>query len=600
MFGSDDSCYCNGPRAQQRDINRSKPSALRTQTIDDVSPRQESEALSHDISPHPSSVGSPGVASEEGSIAATSPPPQVELELFSNRFAAITAEMGEMLQRTALSTNVRERLDFSCALLDADGQLVINAPHIPVHLGALGLCVRRLREAVTMAPGDAVVSNHPGYGGSHLPDVTVVHPVFSEATGDDIEGRQLPGHRELLGYVASRAHHAEIGGCRPGSMPPDGRCLADEGVVIRPRHLVQGGEAQWAELRRVLGSGPYPSRAVAENLADLDAALAANQRGVDALQNLARRTSTATVQHFMAALRRQAAERCGAALQRLGQRHFEARQELDDGTPIQVHIAVADGRAHFDFSGSGGVHPGNLNATPAIVQSAVLYVLRLLLDEPLPLNEGLMEPVTLQVPPDCFLAPHFDDDPRRAPAVVGGNVETSQRLVDTLLLAFGLAACSQGTMNNVLFGDATFGYYETVCGGSGAGPTWHGTSAVHSHMTNTRITDSEVLEHRFPVRLERFEIRHGSGGRGRYHGGDGVVRELHFLQPVALSLLSQHRRVAPYGMAGGGDGAVGEQHILRRDGSRQDLEGMDRAELQAGDRLVLATPGGGAWGREEP
>ena len=516
-------------------------------------------------------------------------PPEVELELFTNRFAAITAEMGEMLQRTALSTNVRERLDFSCALLDADGCLVINAPHIPVHLGALGLCVRRLREAVDMEPGDAVVSNHPGYGGSHLPDVTVVHPVFAEPDGGT-----------LLGYVASRAHHAEIGGSRPGSMPPDGRCLAEEGVVIPPRYLVRRGKAQWAPLRRILESGPYPSRAVDENLADLDAALAANQRGVDALRQLATRSSAATVGHFMSALRHQASTRCAAALRRLGQRTFTARQELDDGTPIAVRIEVDNGRADFDFSGSGDVHPGNLNATSAIVRSAILYVLRLLLDEPLPLNEGLMEPVSVHLPTDCFLAPRFDADPQLAPAVVGGNVETSQRLVDTLLQALGLAACSQGTMNNVLFGDDTFGYYETVCGGSGAGPGWHGSSAVHTHMTNTRITDPEVFEQRFPVRLERFAIRRGSGGKGRFDGGDGVVRELCFLRPVALSILSQHRRVAPYGMAGGGDGALGRQSVLRRDGAVEPLQGMDRAELEAGDRLLLETPGGGAWGAEEP
>ncbi len=513
-------------------------------------------------------------------------PEEVELELFTHRFAAIAGEMGEMLRRTALSTNVRERLDFSCALLDAEGRLVVNAPHIPVHLGALGLCVRAVRRVLELGPGDAAVTNHPAFGGSHLPDVTVITPVYAGGG--------------LLGYAASRAHHAEIGGKRPGSMPPDARRLAEEGVVIAPMHLVRGGEPRWRRMRELLAGGPYPSRAVDENLADLDAALAAGQRGVSALVALAREHGAGTVRHYMGALRQQASATIRTALETMPPANRQALERLDDGSPVAVAIELDGDGARIDFTGSGGVHPGNLNATPAIVTSAVLYVLRLVIDAPLPLNEGLLEPIELVIP-EGLLNPPFGEDPAAAPAVVGGNVETSQRLVDTLLKAFGLAACSQGTMNNVLFGNDRFGYYETVCGGAGAGPGFAGASAVHTHMTNTRITDPEVLELRYPVRLERFAVRHGSGGGGRFPGGDGVVRELRFTQPASLSILSQHRVEAPYGAGGGEPGRRGRQLLERAGGETVELGGCDQAEVEAGDRLILETPGGGGWGPpEEP
>ncbi|MCB1055944.1 MAG: hydantoinase B/oxoprolinase family protein [Acidobacteria bacterium] len=515
-------------------------------------------------------------------------PDAVELELFTHRFAAVAREMGEMLQRTALSTNVKERLDFSCGLLDPAGRLVVNAPHIPVHLGALGLCVRRVVEALPLAPGDVAVTNHPAYGGSHLPDVTVVTPVHEHGRG----GR-------LLGYVASRAHHAEIGGMRPGSMPPAARRLAEEGVVLEPMLLLAGGEPRWSEIRRRLESGPWPSRSVDENLADLAAAVAANHRGAEALRRLAGSHGAERVVTQMKALESLAATTVEGALERLGEGVQRAEERLDDGSPLVVEITVRGGRARIDFTGTSAVHPGNLNAPPAVVASVVLYVLRLLLDRPLPLNEGMLLPVELVLPPGSLVNPDFPADPRQAPAVVGGNVETSQRLVDTLLKALGLAACSQGTMNNLLFGSPRFGYYETVCGGTGAGPGFDGASGVHSHMTNTRITDPEVLEHRYPVRLERFAVRRGSGGAGRWRGGDGVVRELTFLEPVSLSLLSQHRRERPYGMAGGGAGAAGRQRLVRADGSMEELAGIAAAELEAGDRLLLETPGGGGWGSPE-
>jgi len=508
-------------------------------------------------------------------------PEAVQLELFTHRFAAVARQMGERLRRTAVSTNVKERLDFSCALLDAAGELVVNAPHIPVHLGALGLCVRRLREAIAMEPGDVVVTNHPGFGGSHLPDVTVVTPVF--------EGNHL------LGFVASRAHHAEIGGIRPGSMPPGATRLVEEGVVIPPMHLVRAGEPRWEEMRRVLLDAPHPTRAVEENLADLRAAVAASHRGAEALLALAREHGRGTVAHYMDALKTRAEERLREALSRLPTSRYEAVERLDDGSPIQVAIRISAEGAVVDFAGSAGVHPGNLNAPPAVVRSAVLYVLRLLIAEPLPLNEGILRPVEIRIPPG-MLNPPFPDDPAEAPAVVGGNVETSQRVVDTLLKALGLAACSQGTMNNLLFGNARFGYYETVCGGAGAGPGFHGASAVHTHMTNTRITDPEVLEHRYPVRVERFAVRAGSGGRGSWNGGDGVVRELRFLEAMSVSLLTQHRVEEPYGDEGGQPGMLGRQRLVRASDEETELSPVDGVEVVPGDRLILETPGGGGWG----
>ncbi len=567
----------------------------------------------------------------------------VQLELFTHRFAAIAHQMGERLQRTAVSTNVKERLDFSCALLDAHGELVVNAPHIPVHLGALGLCVRLTAAALPLGPGDVAVTNHPAFGGSHLPDVTVVTPVFAGGNPELFDSLDAPGSTGaaaagrsashaaggapppvLLGYVASRAHHAEIGGMRPGSMPPGATCLAEEGVVIPPTYLVRRGEARWEEMRRLLTSGPFPTRAVEENLADLRAAAAANHRGAEALRALAlaaersaaaalrgagryRRLGgeggedregaggAAIVAFYMEALKRRAEDSLRAALARLPVGRLAAVERLDDGSPIAVAIEIGPRGARIDFAGTAGVHPGNLNAPPAVVRSAVLYVLRLLVAEPLPLNEGLLRPIDLQVPPG-LLNPPFPADSWRAPAVVGGNVETSQRLVDTLLKALGLAACSQGTMNNLLFGNSTFGYYETLCGGAGAGPDFDGASGVHTHMTNTRITDPELLEHRYPVRLERFALRPGSGGRGRRRGGDGVVREITFLAPMSLSLLTQHRVERPYGVDGGDPGQPGRQTLLGAGGEVRELEPIAGCEVAAGDRLVLETPGGGGWG----
>ncbi|MCP3980569.1 MAG: 5-oxoprolinase [bacterium] len=511
-------------------------------------------------------------------------PEAIRLELFTQRFYGLVREMGRRLERTAISTNVKERLDFSCALLDAAGELVVNAPHIPVHLGALGMCVRRLRETLALRPGDVVVTNHPAYGGSHLPDVTVVTPVFAANDGD-----------QPIGFVASRAHHAEIGGARPGSMPPSATHLLEEGVVIPPFHLVRDGEAQWDEMRAMLEAPPWPTRNVADNLADLRAAVAANHAGATALRALAARHGADVISRYMTRLTEVAERRIRAALEAIDDGEYAARESLDDGSTLAVRITIRGDGANIDFDGTSETHPGNLNATPAIVQSAVLYVLRLLIDRPLPLNEGLLRAVTIELP-RCMLNPEFDLDPAEAPAVVGGNVETSQRLVDTLIKALGLAACSQGTMNNVIFGNAGYGYYETLGGGTGAGPGFAGAHAVHSHMTNTRITDPELIEQRFPVRVERFARRRGSGGAGRFAGGDGLVRELRFLEPASLSVLTQHRSVAPYGLAGGGEGRTGRQRVERADGTTVELDSIDGCEVEPGDRLIVETPGGGGFG----
>ncbi|MDJ0765341.1 MAG: hydantoinase B/oxoprolinase family protein [Myxococcota bacterium] len=513
-----------------------------------------------------------------------SKPDAVLQELYTHRFETIAREMGEALRRTAISTNVKERLDFSCALLDPKGELIVNAPHIPVHLGSMGICVREITRYMPLGPGDTVVTNHPSFGGSHLPDVTLVSAVHSE-------------DRTLLGYVASRAHHAEIGGTLPGSMPPAATRLAQEGVVMPPTYLVKGGTARWEEIREILLGGPFPTRTVADNLADLAAALAANTSGGTALRALAADKGKETVGYYMERLKNRAEQSIRAALARIPDGRSETTEVLDDGARLQVALEVNGDRAKLAFASDGRVHPGNLNATPAIVNSAVLYVLRLLIDEPLPLNEGLMCAVDLEIQPG-LLNPAFPDDPAEAPAVVGGNVETSQRLVNALLRVLGLAASSQGTMNNVLFGDASVSYYETVCGGCGAGPGFAGASAVHSHMTNTRITDPEIIEHRYPVRVERFAIRKGSGGEGRYQGGDGAIRELSFLAPLSLSILSQHRTQGPLGLAGGGPGKPGAQRIYRADGTEHVLGAIDTCSVGPGDRLVLETPGGGGYGKK--
>jgi len=520
----------------------------------------------------------------------------IELELFNNRFTSIAEQMGETLRRTSLSTNVKERLDFSCAIFSADGSLVVNAPHIPVHLGAMGDCVRGLLDDVPdMTPGDVYITNDPYRGGSHLPDVTVVTPVF------DVDGSRL------LFFTGSRAHHAEIGGSRPGSMPPFSSNLAEEGILIRAFRLAREGVNQEAELRRLLTSGPYPSRSPDDNLADIRAQVAANKIGADLLQTLVGSLGEKRVLAYMAFVRDGAAAKVRLSLLKMpaGVHRFE--DSLDDGSRISVAVTIthgdSGGDAIVDFTGTGPTSAGNLNANPAIVRSAVLYSFRCLLAEDVPLNDGVLAPVKIVIPPGTILSPIANDDPEKCPAVVGGNVETSQRIVDVVLGAIGAAAASQGTMNNFLFGRAAtkelpgFGYYETICGGGGAGPGFDGADAVHTHMTNTRITDPEVLEDRYPVRLLEFSIRRDSGGDGRFHGGDGVVREFEFLEPLEISLLTNRRTSAPFGLAGGEHGKFG-RNLLRRNGETAwtELPSAATVEVQPGDVLRIETPGGGGFG----
>ncbi len=509
--------------------------------------------------------------------AATTP------ELLRHRFHSLVDDMGALLKRTSISTNIRERLDFSCALLDAKGELVASAPHIPVHLGALGVCVRETLKVLgweNIRPGDTYITNHPAYGGSHLPDVTLITPVFDKSGG-------------LLGFVANRAHHAEIGGMTPGSMPATATHLIEEGVVIAPRHLVKAGESQFDAIQSILTEAKYPTRQLADNLADLHAQLAANRLGAGRLRDLAPpATLKAAMDHVLDHSARMMARRLALVPA------VQASEIMDDGAVICVAISQHEGWLKLDFTGTSPTHHGNLNATRAIVSSAVLYVLRLMLQEDLPLNEGLIRPVELVLPPGTLLNPVFSGDSEKDPAVVGGNVEVSQRLVDTLIKAFRLQACSQGTMNNLLFGNDRFGYYETVAGGAGAGEGYAGASALHTHMTNTAITDPEILEQRYPVRLKEFSIRERSGGAGQWQGGNGVVREFEFLEPLTVSLLTQHRKTGPFGMNGGQPGKPGRQVLIDREGHEKVLASSVSLAVASGDRLRMETPGGGGAGND--
>ncbi len=508
---------------------------------------------------------------------------EAALELFSNRFTAVAQEMGALLQRTSFSVNVKERLDFSCAMMDADGYLVVNAPHIPVHLGSMGVCVREVKKVLEMNEGDVIITNHPAFGGSHLPDVTLIKPVFFK--------------KKLVGYVANRAHHAEIGGKKPGSMPADAVSLEEEGVIIPPTYLVKRGKVQWPAVRKMFSSALYPTRLPEENMADLNGALASVNLGNDALQELCGKHSLKQVSFYMKALRDYAAQLLKAKIKESKVKTYKAEERLDDGSVLKVNISLdKKDKMIIDFSGSAKVHPGNLNATKAIVQSVVLYVLRLWVNKPIAMNEGLMEPVNI-ILPTGLLNPDFSGT--KLPAVVGGNTEVSQRLTDTLLKAFGLVACSHGTMNNFLFGNDHFGFYETICGGTGAGPGFDGASGVHSHMTNTRITDPEILELRYPVRLEKFEIRTGSGGKGKWKGGDGIVREVTFKERVEVNILSQHRVEQPYGLKGGHAGKTGHQKLISKNGKEKILKGMDSMVAEAGDRVQIQTPGGGGYGKND-
>ncbi len=507
----------------------------------------------------------------------------VMLEVFGNLFMSIAEQMGVTLANTAYSVNIKERLDFSCALFDQHGHLVANAPHVPVHLGSMGESVQAIirDNQGRMRPGDVYMQNAPYNGGTHLPDVTVITPCWDESG------------REILFYVGSRGHHADIGGRTPGSSPPDSSRIEEEGIVIDNWLLVDQGRFREQETRSLLLSGPYPCRKVEQNLADLIAQVAANETGLRELRRMVGHFGLETVRAYMQHVQDNAEESVRRVLAVLRDGTFT--YPLDDGSHIQVRIEVdRQGReATLDFAGTSTQHPGNRNAPRAVCRAAVLYVFRTLIDDDIPLNEGCLKPLRILIPEGSMINPCYPA------AVIAGNTEVSQAITDCLYGALGLLASSQGTMNNFLYGNAEHQNYETICGGTGAGPDHDGTSAVHSHMTNTRMTDPEVLELRFPVRVEEFSLRRGSGGQGRFCGGNGVVRRMRFLEPMTATILSSHRLTAPYGLAGGSPGLRGRNALQRHNGELYELRGNDEVAVEPGDIFIIETPGGGGFGTPE-
>ncbi len=508
-------------------------------------------------------------------------PDPVLLELFNNLFMNVAEQTGAVLQNTSMSVNIKERLDFSCAIFDAAGALVANAPHVPVHLGAMGESVRTVlnQRRHTLKPGDVVALNNPFNGGTHLPDVTVITPVF-DAAG-----------KEIVFFVGSRGHHADIGGITPGSTPPMSHTLEEEGVVIDDFLLVDGGHFREVEFRAVLAGAKYPARSPDVNVADIKAQVAANEKGVQELRRVVSQFGWPVVSAYMRHVMDNAEESVRRVIDRIGSGRFVYK--MDNGRDLCVSISVdkTTRSATVDFTGTGPQHEGNFNSPPAVTRAAVLYVFRCLVGDDIPLNDGCLKPLTLIIPPGTFLSPN------PGAAVVAGNTEVSQATCNAIFGALGVIACSQATMNIFLFGDATRQYYETICGGTGAGPGFNGTAAIQTHMTNTRMTDPEILELRYPVRQDLFGIRHGSGGAGKWHGGDGAIRRIRFLEPMTAVIVSSRRTVAPFGLDGGADGKPGLQWVERADGSRETLTGTDRAELLPGDVFVIETPGGGGFGR---
>ncbi|MEU8514635.1 hydantoinase B/oxoprolinase family protein [Kitasatospora sp. NPDC048722] len=521
-------------------------------------------------------------APADESVPTTADP--VLLEVFNNLFTAIAQQMGARLESTAQSVNIKERLDFSCALFDPDGNLVANAPHIPVHLGSMGATVKEVirRRGPELRPGDSYAVNDPYHGGTHLPDITVVTPVFD------------PSGHDILFFVASRGHHAEIGGITPGSMPATSREIHEEGVLLDDWPLVVDGRLREEETVRLLTGAPYPSRDPATNLADLRAQIAANRKGVDEVGAMIDHFGLDVVQAYMRHVQDNAEQAVRRAIDGLSDGVH--RYETDSGAVIAVEVRVDRERrsATIDFTGTSPQLDTNLNAPSAVVTAAVLYVFRTLVDDDIPLNDGCLRPLRIVVPPGSMLAPEYPA------AVAAGNVETSQAITGALYAALGVQAEGSGTMNNLSFGNDHHQYYETIASGSGAGPGFHGADAVQTHMTNSRLTDPEVLEWRLPVLVEEFAVRSGSGGGGRHHGGNGALRRLRFREPMTVSILSGHRRVPPYGLAGGSPGALGANRILRVDGIVEVLPGCGSADVAAGDALEIRTPGGGGYGRQDP
>ncbi|MEZ5185738.1 MAG: hydantoinase B/oxoprolinase family protein [Candidatus Nanopelagicales bacterium] len=519
------------------------------------------------------------VEARPGTVSIGTSVDPVMLEVFNNLFMSVAERMGVTLQQTSRSVNIKERLDFSCAIFDPAGRLVANAPHIPVHLGSMGESVHAIiaEHRQSWQPGDVFATNDPFNGGTHLPDITVVTPVFGEEP-------------DPLFFVASRGHHADVGGITPGSMPPMSRTIHEEGVLLRNIRIVREGVFDEPLVRRILEEAAYPARSPDRNVNDLVAQIAANANGVTELQGLVERFGLAVVRAYMGHVQDNAAECVRRVIDSLDDGHHVAH--IDDGAPIEVRVSVdrAARRVVVDFAGTGPARSDNFNAPRAVTRAAVLYAFRCLVDDDIPLNDGCLDPVDLRVPADSLL------DPGYPAAVVAGNVEISQVVTDALLAALGACAASQGTMNNLTFGTEDFQYYETICGGSGAGPDFTGTAAVQTHMTNSRLTDPEVLELRHPVRVRHFGVRAGTGGSGLRRGGDGAVRELEFLIPMRVSLLSGRRRVAPFGLHGGGDGAPGRTTLERLDGAVHEMAATESVLVEAGDRLVIETPGGGGFG----
>jgi 5-oxoprolinase (ATP-hydrolysing) len=517
------------------------------------------------------------VAAKAGSAAGTAVDP-VLLEVFANLFMAIAEEMGVVLQNTATSVNIKERLDFSCAVFDAEGGLVANAPHMPVHLGSMGDCVTAImRKHPEMRDGDVFVTNAPYDGGTHLPDVTVVMPVF-------VEGRRAF-------FTASRGHHADIGGITPGSMPPFSKDIAEEGALFDGIQMVRGGRFDETAVAAVLAKGRWPARNPAQNIADLKAQAAACHKGAEGLKHACAAHGLDAVTAYMRHVQDNAEESVRQVIGRLSDGAFA--MPMDGGMTIRVAVTVdrAERSATIDFTGTSPQAANNFNAPGSVTKAAVLYVFRCLVDSEIPMNAGCLKPLNIVVPAHSLLKPEPPG------AVAAGNVETSQAIVDALFGALGVLAASQGTMNNLTFGNDRHQYYETICGGSGAGRDFDGTSAVHTHMTNSRLTDPEVLEARYPVRVEEFFIRHGSGGTGAHRGGDGTTRRVRFGEAMTAAILSTRRETEPFGLAGGAAGEKGRTTVVRADGSRVPLKGCDEVEVAAGDSIVIETPGGGGYGK---
>jgi len=535
---------------------------------------------------HLRAVSAEGQEGDERQSCPVDPTDPVRLELTHRRLQSIVTRMGELLRRVAWSTNIKERLDFSCAVFDATGALISNAPHIPVHLGAMGATVRHLidRDDLCLREDQAWAVNDPAAGGSHLPDITVITPIFF-------------GSARPQAFVACRAHHADVGGITPGSMPPFSRTLAEEGVLLNGVLIVDQGRWCQEPIHELLACGPYPARRPQDCIADLQAQVAANKLGVELLEDWVGRAGLTALVTDMSAIQENAAEAVQSWLQQVGRGEQSFQCCLDDGSPVCVALSVRDQptgsrlRLRVDFAGTGSASEGNLNAPAAVVRAAVLYVVRVLIGRDIPLGDGCLRDVDIFVPKGSLL------DPPPEAAVVGGNVETSQRVVDVLLAALGVCAASQGTMNNLCFGAADLAYYETICGGSGAGPGQPGDDAVHSHMTNTRITDVEVLEQKFPVLLREFSVRPGSGGGGKWSGGRGVRRVFQFGSRLQVSLLAQRRSTEPFGLAGGGPGSSGISTLQRTESREEEiLSGSFERVVEAGDILVIETPGAGGYG----